>query len=58
MESVTVNEHCINDELNEHMPPIPEEIETENNDRGSKRPRTTTSKGWDYFTTCLPTFYF
>lgn len=50
IEFETINEHCINDELNEHMPLIPEKTKNVNNDRASKRPRITTSKVWDHFT--------
>ena len=50
MEYEIVNEHYIDDELNEHMPLIPEKTKNVNNDRASKRPRTTTSKIWDHFT--------
>jgi len=52
MNSETVDDQCINDNLHDSLPPSIEEIENEGKDfdRESKRPRGTTSKVWDHFT--------
>jgi len=48
----TVDDQCVNDNLNNFLPPITEENENEGTDfdRESKRPRGTISKVWDHFT--------
>ena len=52
MNSGIVDDQCVNDNLNDSLPPTVEENENEgmNFDRESKRPRGTTSKVWDHFT--------
>ena len=52
MNSKTIDDQCVNDNLSDSLPPITEENENEGNDfdRESKRPRGTTSKVWDHFT--------
>jgi len=52
MNSETVDDQCVNDNLNDSLPPTVEEIDNEgtNFGRESKRPRETTSKVWDHFT--------
>ena len=52
MNSETVDDQCVHDNLNNFLPPSVEEIENEDKDcdRESKRPRVGTSKVWDHFT--------
>jgi len=47
----TIHDQCVNDNLNDSLPPTIEENENEDMDfdRESKRPRETTSKVWDHF---------
>jgi len=52
MNSETVDDQRVNDNLNDSLPPIVEEIDDEgtNFGRESKRPKGTISKVWDRFT--------
>ena len=52
MNSETINDQRVNDNLNDSLPPTTEEIDNEgtNFGRESKIPRGTTSKVWDHFT--------
>ena len=52
MNSETIDDQCVNDNLKDSLPPIIEENDNEGTDfdRESKRPRGTTSKVWDHFT--------
>jgi len=52
MNSETIDDQRVNDNLNDSLSPTIEEIDNEDTNFGreSKRPRGTTSKVWDHFT--------